>query len=167
MAVYGPVRHQKNIIWIEAWGPYNIFLVTDRSIYCHILYIHWIVHPCRFSRILHFTFLFSLFGFVSAAGHYFSIWTGQVPALMKSAASCSVFLLNNWCMFSLRCCECIAYEMPIWKWLIFSKHNKVKIKKIFTNSNVINFFVTQWSLNWCQKLLTCTCTFGFYIFYQI
>ena len=69
MAVYGPVRHQKNIIWTEAsevhiiflWGhmavygpvrhkkkyymdrslrPYNISLVTDRSIYCHkkILY---------------------------------------------------------------------------------------------------------------------------------
>jgi hypothetical protein len=40
--------------------------------------------------ILHFTFLFSLFVFVSAAGHYFriwishylSIWTGQVPALL-------------------------------------------------------------------------------------
>ena len=31
--------------------------------------------------ILHFTFLFSLFVFASAAGHYFRIWTGQVPAL--------------------------------------------------------------------------------------
>jgi hypothetical protein len=36
--------------------------------------------------ILHFTFLFSVFVFVSAAGHYFRIWTGsiwtvQVPAL--------------------------------------------------------------------------------------
>ena len=31
--------------------------------------------------ILHFTFLFSLFVFVSAAGHYFRIWTGQVPGL--------------------------------------------------------------------------------------
>jgi hypothetical protein len=36
--------------------------------------------------ILHFTLLFSLFDFVSAAGHYFRIltgiiWTGQVPAL--------------------------------------------------------------------------------------
>jgi hypothetical protein len=31
--------------------------------------------------ILHFTFLFSLFVFVSAASHYFRIWTGQVPAL--------------------------------------------------------------------------------------
>ena len=28
--------------------------------------------------ILHFTFLFSLVVFVSAAGHYFRIWTGQV-----------------------------------------------------------------------------------------
>jgi hypothetical protein len=41
MAVYGPVRHQKNIIWTEEiYGPklgsYNIFLVTDRSIYCHM-----------------------------------------------------------------------------------------------------------------------------------
>jgi predicted small integral membrane protein len=39
-----------------------------------------------YKYILHFTFLFSLFVFVSAAGHYFriwtgSIWTGQVPAL--------------------------------------------------------------------------------------
>ena len=51
MAVYGPVRHQKNIICTEAYGsiwagpspkkyymdrsfrgPYNISLVTDRSI---------------------------------------------------------------------------------------------------------------------------------------
>ena len=43
MAVYGPVRHKKNI-WTEAvpwticyfFGPYYIFLVTDRSIYCHM-----------------------------------------------------------------------------------------------------------------------------------
>ena len=31
MAVYGPVRHPKNIR-----DPYNICLVTDRSIYCHM-----------------------------------------------------------------------------------------------------------------------------------
>jgi hypothetical protein len=55
MAVYGPVRHQKNIICTEAYGsiwagpspkkyymdrsfrgPYNISLVTDRSIYWHM-----------------------------------------------------------------------------------------------------------------------------------
>jgi hypothetical protein len=30
MAVYEPVRHQKS------FGPYNIFLVTDRSIYRHM-----------------------------------------------------------------------------------------------------------------------------------
>jgi hypothetical protein len=35
----------------------------------------------KYLSILHFTFLFSLFVFVSAAGHYFRIWTGQVPAL--------------------------------------------------------------------------------------
>ena len=43
-----------------------------------------------YSIILHFMFLFSLFVFFSAAGHYFliwtghyfSIWTGQVPALL-------------------------------------------------------------------------------------
>jgi hypothetical protein len=35
MAVYGPIRHQKNIMWTEA-DPYNIFLVTDRSIYCYM-----------------------------------------------------------------------------------------------------------------------------------
>ena len=32
--------------------------------------------------ILHFTFLFSLFVFVSAAGHYFRIWTGQVNIII-------------------------------------------------------------------------------------
>ena len=37
---------------------------------------------CIHRYILHFTFLFSLFVFVSAAGHYFGIWTGQVPALI-------------------------------------------------------------------------------------
>ena len=57
--------------------------------------------------------------------------------LMKSAASCSVFLLNNWCTFSLRCCECIVYEMVNMK--VKYKHNKAKIKKIFTYSNVIIF----------------------------
>ena len=58
MAVYGPVRHQNNIIWTSAYGSiwtgpspkkyhmdymdlrsfgqYNIVLVTDRSIYCHM-----------------------------------------------------------------------------------------------------------------------------------
>ena len=40
MAVYGPVRHQKNIIKyymdLRSFGPYNIFLVTDWSIYCHM-----------------------------------------------------------------------------------------------------------------------------------
>jgi hypothetical protein len=47
MAVYGPVRHQKNIIWtsevtkkyymdLRSFGTYNIFLVTDWSIYCHM-----------------------------------------------------------------------------------------------------------------------------------
>jgi hypothetical protein len=54
MTVYGPVRHQKtyymDLIWqymdrsvtkkyymdLRSFGPYNIFLVTDRSIYCHM-----------------------------------------------------------------------------------------------------------------------------------
>jgi hypothetical protein len=71
MAVYGPVRHQKNIMWTEASEVHILFFG------CHLF-------------ILHFTFLFSLFVFVSAAGHYFriwtghyfSIWTGQVPALL-------------------------------------------------------------------------------------
>ena len=41
MAVYGPVRHPKNIICPVRHQkniicPYNIFLVTDRSIYCHM-----------------------------------------------------------------------------------------------------------------------------------
>jgi hypothetical protein len=42
MAVYGPVRHQKNSIWTEAsygsiWtGPYTAIQYMDRSIYCHM-----------------------------------------------------------------------------------------------------------------------------------
>ena len=37
MAVYGPVRHQKKYYMdLRSFGPYNIFLVTDRSIYCHL-----------------------------------------------------------------------------------------------------------------------------------
>ena len=65
MAVYGPVRHQTHIIWtseasvhiiffgsygsiwtgpsptkyymdLRSFGPYNILLVTNRSIYCHV-----------------------------------------------------------------------------------------------------------------------------------
>ena len=37
MAVYGPVRHQKNIIWTsEASVNIIFFFVTDRSIYCHM-----------------------------------------------------------------------------------------------------------------------------------
>ena len=38
-------------------------------------------HIYCYSTILHFTFVFSLFVFVSAAGHYFRIWTDQVPVL--------------------------------------------------------------------------------------
>ena len=38
MAVYGPVRHQKKYYMdLRSIGPYNIFLVTDRSIYCHMI----------------------------------------------------------------------------------------------------------------------------------
>jgi hypothetical protein len=42
MAVYGPVRHQKNI-WTEASEVHMIFLlVTNRSIYCHMSHDpHW------------------------------------------------------------------------------------------------------------------------------
>ena len=37
MAVYGPIRHQnKYYMDLRGFGPYNIFLVTDRSIYCHM-----------------------------------------------------------------------------------------------------------------------------------
>ena len=62
MAVYGPVRHKKNSIWtsdrsvtkkmvygpqtgpspnkyymdLRSFGPYNIFLVTNRPIFCHM-----------------------------------------------------------------------------------------------------------------------------------
>ena len=37
MAVYGPVRHQnKYYVDLRSFGPYNMFLVTDRSIYCHM-----------------------------------------------------------------------------------------------------------------------------------
>ena len=42
----------------------------------------------QYISLLHFKFLFSLFVFVSAAGHYFriwtgSIWTGQIPSLFQ------------------------------------------------------------------------------------
>jgi hypothetical protein len=39
MAVYGPIRHKKKYYMDRRklnFGPYNIFLVTDRSIYCHM-----------------------------------------------------------------------------------------------------------------------------------
>ena len=36
MAVYGPVRHQKYIIWTSEASVHIIFFVTDRSIYCHM-----------------------------------------------------------------------------------------------------------------------------------
>jgi hypothetical protein len=36
MAVYGPVRHEKYYMDLRSFGPYNIFLVMDRSIYCHM-----------------------------------------------------------------------------------------------------------------------------------
>ena len=37
MAVYGPVRHQKKYYMdLRSFGPYNIFWVTDQSIYCHM-----------------------------------------------------------------------------------------------------------------------------------
>jgi hypothetical protein len=38
------------------------------------------VFVCAAGIILYFTFLFSLFVFVSAAGQYNVIWTGTVPA---------------------------------------------------------------------------------------
>jgi len=38
MAVYGPVRHQEKILYGHQlrFGPYNIVLVTNRSIHCHM-----------------------------------------------------------------------------------------------------------------------------------
>ena len=54
MAVYGPVRHQRNIIWTSApspkkyymdlsWGPYNISLVTSAEV--HIIFLWWRTGP--------------------------------------------------------------------------------------------------------------------------
>jgi hypothetical protein len=57
MAVYGPVRHQKNIIWTEA----NIFLVTDRSIYCHMT-LDSDVCPALIYNILYVGSCFCLYG---------------------------------------------------------------------------------------------------------
>ena len=62
MAVYGPVRHQKSFF------PYNIFLVMDRSIYCHmtlsamnyLLYIAVIVHHHLFNHFFHNVGLYRL-----------------------------------------------------------------------------------------------------------
>ena len=71
----------------------KVFLLPKFKSFCFvaILDISLMLRACKNDHIiLHFTFLFSLFVFVSAAGHYFriwtghyfSIWTGQVPALL-------------------------------------------------------------------------------------
>ena len=71
----------------------NFFFYRTKS--HEVLHITFLTHTIDFLSILfsyisilHFTFLFSLFVFVNAAGHYFriwtsSIWTGQVPTLFQ------------------------------------------------------------------------------------
>jgi hypothetical protein len=64
-----------------------IWQYMDRSVTKKILYGPKLHEPIEYNisnisiQFIHFTFLFSLFVFVSAAGHYFRIWTGQTPAL--------------------------------------------------------------------------------------
>ena len=64
-----------------------ILIIVRFYFYCVFFKFNQMKH---YLLILHFTFLFSLSFFVSAAGHYFRIWTGhyfsiwtiQVPALL-------------------------------------------------------------------------------------
>ena len=61
----------------------NTNTVTKSSYYMLSLVLYYRAMHKNIIYILHFTFLFSLFVFVIAAGHYFRIWTGQVPALFQ------------------------------------------------------------------------------------
>ena len=76
----------------------------------------------QYLYILHFTFLFSLFVFVRAAGHYFriwtghyfSIWTGQVPALLfqiKSIIQQIVHVTSGHMAYDPQCHELFAIEI--------------------------------------------------------
>ena len=65
---------KKYYMVLRSFGPYNMFLITDRSIYCHMT--PSAMNYLLYMQILYFTFLFFLFVFVSAAGQYFSILTG-------------------------------------------------------------------------------------------
>jgi hypothetical protein len=69
--LYGPqrVRHQKNITWTSEASVHIIFFGWRTGPYTAI----WPSVPWTICYILHFTFLFSLFVFVNAAGHYFVI----------------------------------------------------------------------------------------------
>jgi hypothetical protein len=53
--------------------------VAQSSVFCVFVILCQPLNICLlfcYTCILHFTFLFSLFVFVSAAGHYFRIWNG-------------------------------------------------------------------------------------------
>ena len=57
MAIYGPVRHpKKNYMDLRSFGPYNILLVTDRSIYCHMTLsaMNYLLYISCFCQTLHF-----------------------------------------------------------------------------------------------------------------
>ena len=79
-------------VWISFCLRSEIFEFVERYVHvlCVILSYDIRILGTVSYDILHFTFLFSLFVFVSAAGHYFriwtghyfSIWTGQIPALL-------------------------------------------------------------------------------------
>jgi hypothetical protein len=56
--------------------------------YCNIILTR---KEITYIYILHFTFLFSLFAFVSAAGHYFRIWTGHYFSICKPG-TCIIIL---------------------------------------------------------------------------
>jgi hypothetical protein len=75
MTVYGPVRHPKKYYMdLRSFGPYTIFFVTDRSIYCHMTlsamnYLLYIYHQYISVKILQWVRIRTY----SVSGHE-SIW---------------------------------------------------------------------------------------------
>jgi hypothetical protein len=68
MVVYGPVRHQKNIINMLSYYSGVQHILCYITLYIFIFPIIFVSAADHYFRIW--------------TGHYFSIWTGQVPALL-------------------------------------------------------------------------------------